>query len=92
MTYVRGVGVHANSELLYDLKPEYDRFVAQVGIDDKQMGHGTIVVKVYAGTKLLLESGVIRGGDPPWSIDVALPRDDVGLRPAPAPTGRRRHP
>ncbi len=80
MTYVLGVGVHANSELLYDLKPEFDRFVAQVGIDDQQMGHGTVVVKVYAGSKLLLESGVIRGGDSPWSIDVALPKDD-GARP-----------
>ena len=82
MTYVRGIGVHANSELLYELKPEYDRFVAQVGIDDKQMGHGTIVVKVYAGSKLLLESGIIRGGDSPWSIDVALPRDDGGTAPS----------
>ncbi len=83
MTYVRGVGVHANSELLYDLKPEYDRFVARVGIDDKQMGQGTVVVKIYAGSKLLLESGLIRGGDSPWSIDVSLPGDDGG------PTSRR---
>jgi hypothetical protein len=83
LTYVRGVGVHANSELLYDLKPEYDRFVALVGIDDKSMWHGTVLVKVYAGSKLLLESGGIRGGDSPWTIDVAIPKEkeDGGSAP-----------
>jgi CubicO group peptidase (beta-lactamase class C family) len=80
VTYFHGIGVHANSELIYALKPEYRRFVAQVGIDDKQTWHGTIVAKVYAGTKLLLESGVIRGGDSPWGIDVTLP-DRVEGRP-----------
>ena len=88
MTYSRGIGVHANAELLYDLKPEYARFVARVGIDDKQTVHGTVVVKVYARDKLLLESGVIRGGDSPWSIDVALPRDDDRRVPRKAPIGR----
>ena len=78
MTYSHGIGVHANSELLYERKPEYQRFVAQVGIDDKQTWHGTVVVKVYAGTKLLLESGVVRGGDSPWSIDVPLTKGDGG--------------
>jgi CubicO group peptidase (beta-lactamase class C family) len=80
VTYVHGIGVHANSELSYAIKPAYRRFVAQVGIDDKQTWHGTVVVKVYAGTKLLLESGVIRGGDSPWNIDVPLP-DRVDGRP-----------
>ena len=82
ITYTQGIGVHANSELLYELKPEYGRFVARVGIDDKQTGHGTVVVKVYAGSKLLLESGVIRGGDSPWTIDVALPKGDAGVDPS----------
>jgi CubicO group peptidase (beta-lactamase class C family) len=81
VTYFHGIGVHANSELLYKLKPDYQRFVAQVGIDDKQMWHGTIVVKVYVGDKLLLESGVVRGGDSPWSIDVPLPKVDGGRTP-----------
>ncbi len=81
VTYSQGIGVHANSELLYELKPEYQRFVAQVGIDDKQTWHGTIVVKVYAGSKLLLESGSVRGGDSPWSIDVPLPKVDGDQAP-----------
>ena len=81
VTYFHGIGVHANSELLYALKPDYRRFVAQVGIDDKQTWHGTIVVKVYAGTKLLLETGVIRGGDSPWGIDVPLPKVVNGRPP-----------
>ena len=74
--YHRGVGVHANSVLEYDVKPVYERFVGQVGIDDKQMWHGTIVVKVFAGKELLHESPVLRGETAPWGIDVPLPKSE----------------
>jgi hypothetical protein len=79
--YRQGVGVHANSELEFDLKPEYERFVGLVGVDDKQGWHGTIVVKVYAGGELLRESPVLRGGDAPWAIDVRLPGVREGVDP-----------
>ena len=55
------------------LEPEYKRFVGRVGIDDKQGGHGTIVVRVYVGSELLNESPVLKGGDAPWTINVPLP-------------------
>ena len=34
-TYERGIGTHAESEIVYDLKPSYTRFVALFGIDDR---------------------------------------------------------
>ena len=79
LTYTEGVGVHANSVLVYAVDRTYQRFVAQVGIDDKQTSHGTIVVRVFAGRELLSESPVLRGGDTPWTIDVPLRRGGGGL-------------
>jgi len=34
-TYERGIGTHAESEIVYELKPSYRRFVALFGIDDR---------------------------------------------------------
>jgi endo-alpha-N-acetylgalactosaminidase len=79
LTYTDGVGTHANSELTYVVDRTYERFVGMVGIDDKQASHGTIIVKVFAGRKLLEQSPLIRGGDRPWTIDVPLRRDGGGL-------------
>jgi endo-alpha-N-acetylgalactosaminidase len=79
LTYTDGVGAHANSELIYVVDHTYERCVAMVGIDDKQASHGTIVVKVFAGTELLGQSPVLRGGDRPWTFDVPLRRGQGGL-------------
>lgn len=32
--YAKGLGVHAPAQLMYEIKPEYDRFVALAGIDE----------------------------------------------------------
>ena len=32
-TYSKGVGMRVPANLLYEVKPEYDRFVARVGVD-----------------------------------------------------------
>jgi len=34
-TYEKGIGTHAESEIVYELKPSYRRFVALFGIDDR---------------------------------------------------------
>ncbi len=72
----QGVGVHAPSELVYQRRPGYRRFVARVGIDAKQDWHGTVTATVFLGDRRLHESPVLRGGDVPWNLDVPLPPDD----------------
>lgn len=64
--------------LAYERKPGYGRFVGRVSIDDKEGWHGSIVVRLFAGTAMLAESPVLRGGDSPWSVDVRLPDDRDG--------------
>jgi hypothetical protein len=81
LTYNDGVGVHASSELVYAVDRTYERFVAQVGIDDKQASHGTVVVSVFAGRQLLDRSPILRGGAPPWTINVPLRREGGLISP-----------
>jgi serine/threonine protein kinase len=77
-TYPRGVGVHANSELVYNLKPEYDRFVGRVGIDDRMKESSSIIVRIFANEKLLGESPLLNAGATPWEFNLELPKDSAG--------------
>ncbi len=81
-TYERGVGVHAVSELVYDLQPAYTRFVAYVGVDDEKTTGptGTVVFEVYADGRRLYRSGIKRRGEAPSAVNVAIPRGARQLR------------
>ena len=77
----RGMGVHARSELVYDLKPEYGRFVAVAGVDDEVNGNpsASIVLRVYADETLLRETGVVRAGQR-VVFDLPIPEGTKQLR------------
>jgi hypothetical protein len=73
-TYARGLGVHAVSEVAYELRPEYRRFVAIVGVDDEMRDYtaASITFRVLADDALLAESPVLRLGDA-WAFDEPIP-------------------
>ena len=80
--YEKGMGVHAPSHLVYELKPEYDRFVGLAGVDEAPMlelyGFGTasrptIVFRVFVDGLLAAESPVMRIQHEPWRFDVTIP-------------------
>lgn len=80
--YEKGLGVRAPSQMIYPLKPEYDRFVALAGIDDHLLKseHGTnlarlpsVVFKVFIDGKLSAESPRMRISEGPWRFDVPIP-------------------
>jgi DUF1680 family protein len=71
--YAKGMGVHAVSELVYNLKHEYRRFVALAGIDNSAAsGTGSVTYEVYADDRMLYETPVLRWGEI-WHIDAAIP-------------------
>jgi hypothetical protein len=87
VTYANGVGVHAESLLVYDVKPGYQRFVSVVGLDDEvQNSPGSVVFKVVAEIgdeqKQLASSPTLRatGGPTQWHFDVLLPAECRRLR------------
>src|SRR5580692_6971554 len=50
--YEHGLGTHAESELLIDLKGNASKFTAEVGLDDETQGRGTVQFFVYLDGKL----------------------------------------
>jgi hypothetical protein len=70
--YAKGIGTHANSEIVYRLDPADVRFSAMVGVDDFQRNspYSSVVFQVEADGKLLYESPVMRGDSEPQRIDL----------------------
>jgi cytoskeletal protein CcmA (bactofilin family) len=59
--YSRGIGVHANSEQVFNLGGKYSRFFSDVGIDDEVGSDGSAIFQVWADDQLLFDSGVMAG-------------------------------
>jgi len=81
-TYRRGIGVHAPCALMYELKPEFRRFVALVGADENVVGlnHGSnlakypsVVFKVFIDGQEKAASPVMRVLSLAWRFDVPIP-------------------
>jgi hypothetical protein len=72
--YDTGMGVSANSDLVYDLRPEYKAFVAAVGLDDEMnwYGLGSVIFRVYVDEKLIAESPLLLQHDC-WFFNVPMP-------------------
>lgn len=70
--YAHGLGVHAPSEVSYEVKAEYRRFVARVGPEERNW-RGSVVAQVYFDNTLVEQSPWMKAGDPPWNINIAIP-------------------
>ena len=82
-TYAKGLGVHAPNQLVFELKPEYARFVALAGVDehilDVNLGsnlakYPSVVFKVFIDGKLMEASPVMRISEQPWRFELPIPR------------------
>ena len=72
-TFKKGLGVHANSELVYTLDEQCSRFSAKVGLDDeidRQSKYGSVVFRVFADGKEVFNSGVMRGNSKTKTVNV----------------------
>jgi len=73
-TFARGVGTHAVSTLLLELKGRGKKFVSLVGVDDETHNPGASVEFFVVGDRALLwRSGVMKNGDTarPVELDVS---------------------
>ncbi len=80
--YPHGIGVHAPNELVYEVKPEYKRFVALAGADENLLAisngsnlakYPSIVFKVFIDGTEAAASPVMRISSLAWRFDVAIP-------------------
>ncbi|GIG63425.1 alpha-galactosidase [Longispora fulva] len=71
-TYPRGLGVHAGSEIVYQLGGDCTSFTADVGVDDETGPSGSVVFQVRKDGALVADSGRRTGADPATRLTVDL--------------------
>jgi hypothetical protein len=72
VTYPKGLGTHAASEIVYNIGGQYARFLARVGIDDDAGSQGSAVFQVFADSLKIYDSGVMTGASATKQIDVSV--------------------
>jgi len=78
VAYAKGLGVHANSDVLYSLGGNCSTFSALVGVDGEVSNYGSVIFQLWNGavgdksSTKLFDSGVMRGGDSAKPVSVSL--------------------
>ncbi len=72
VTYTKGLGTHAPSEVRYNLGGAYTTFLTDVGVDDEVGINGLVVFQVWADGTLLYDSGAMTGSTVTKSVDVSV--------------------
>jgi hypothetical protein len=72
VSYAKGLGVHAFSDVRYALGGSCSRFKASVGVDDEVGPNGSVVFEVFAGTTKVYHSGVMTGTTATDTVDVSI--------------------
>ncbi|PFV39489.1 NPCBM/NEW2 domain-containing protein [Bacillus cereus] len=70
--YLKGIGAHADSEIVYNLNGQYSRFTSNVGVDDEVGPNGSVVFQVFADNIKVYDSEVMTGNTPTKYIDVDI--------------------
>ncbi len=70
--YVHGIGTHAVSEFLIDLKGSATRFDAVAGVDDDTAATGAVTFEVWADGRKVAETGNMRAGEKPKRLSADL--------------------
>lgn len=60
--FLRGIGTHASSTFVVDLKGAATRFAAVVGLDDEQGGKGSASFEVWVDGKKAADTGTLKAG------------------------------
>jgi hypothetical protein len=83
--FARGVGLASPAEMTYKLEPDYERFVAVVGLDDNVKGRYSdmalfrVFVRNSREELLLHESPMLYPGES-WPMEVRIPLDCQEIR------------
>jgi glucose/arabinose dehydrogenase len=72
-TYAKGLGVHAYSDISYNLGGACTRFKASVGLDDEvPAANGSVTFQVWADTTKVFDSGVMNAASTTQTVDVSV--------------------
>jgi hypothetical protein len=60
-SYAKGIGIHANSDITYNLNRAFAQFITDVGVDDEVGNNGSVVFQVYLDGIKAFDSGTMTG-------------------------------
>lgn len=73
ISFLKGVGVHAPSDLRFDLGAGCTgELIADVGVDDEVGDAGSVIFQVFADDKKIFDSGLKRGTDARAAVAVSV--------------------
>ena len=70
VTYLKGLGVHASSDITYALGRNYTRFISDIGVDDEVGNNGSVVFQVWGDGVQIYDSGIMTGSSTTKTVDV----------------------
>ena len=70
VTYSKGLGVHSDSRLDWQLYVQCSTFSAVIGVDDEVVANGSVIFQVYVDGSLRFMSDVMTGSTAARSIQV----------------------
>jgi hypothetical protein len=74
--YLKGLGMHSTSRLVYDLPGGFREFAAELALDDSAGRGGSVTYRVFmerdGGWGSVYESPIVRGGERPLPVRVEI--------------------
>ncbi|MFH1921748.1 MAG: NPCBM/NEW2 domain-containing protein, partial [Planctomycetota bacterium] len=71
-TFTRGLGHHANGEIVVDLRGQYRFFRASLGVQWQGGNRGSVTFRIEVDGKTVVEAGPMSDSDPAKQVEVAL--------------------
>ncbi|WP_028546449.1 NPCBM/NEW2 domain-containing protein [Paenibacillus taiwanensis] len=72
ITYTKGLGTHANSEIVYKLNGQYTSFAALVGVDNEVGTVGSVEFQVVVDNQVVFTSGKMHNNIAPKEVNISL--------------------
>jgi hypothetical protein len=70
VTYAKGLGVHADSKLVYNLNGQYSSFTSDIGVDDEVGSNGSVIFQVWTDGTKVYDSGTMNGSSATKTVTV----------------------
>ena len=70
--YEQGLGAHSESQVYLRFPDKFKSFSGLCCIDDEVGSAGSVIFRIYSEDRLLFESPLVRGGEPPRSFSVPV--------------------
>jgi len=74
VSYAKGLGVHAVSDVTFNLAGQYTQFLSDIGVDDEVGSKGSVDFQVWGDGVELFDSGTMTGDSPTQSVTLDVSR------------------